>query len=389
MNIINEEKKYKILNISFNQDNSLFSVSTENGFFIYGTLPPKKKQERRMDGGIRQCEMLYKTNLLALIGGGEIPKYNPSKLIIWDDKQNKVISEIKFFSNLKNVKLKKNKIFCILENNIYVFDLDTLENTEIMPTRLNPKGLFGINNNEDKTVIAYLPKLNDKNILKGSIIIKNYDKGKAREINAHDDLISCISLNNDGTLLATSNEKGIIIRIHSCLNGDLLSQFKRGMEKVEINYICFDNLNNYLAATSDKGTIHIWSLNKVVENLKNIRKNGNTLGVGKNVINNNENVIKSQNDKDNNNNKLCEIIDDEQETIEINNLPTNKKTILGKAEKSFARIKLTSNSICSFQKDNIIFVATYDGMYYKALLDTKNGGHCKIILQDYLSNLKK
>jgi WD40 repeat protein len=388
MNIINEEKKDKILNISFNQDNSLLSVSTENGFFIYGTQPPKKKQERRMDGGISNCEMLYRTNLLALIGGGELPKYNPSKLIIWDDKQNNVISEIKFFSNIKNVKLKKNKIFCILENNIYVFDLDTLENTEIIPTRLNPKGLFGINNNEDKTVIAYLPKLNDKNILKGSIIIKNYDKGKAREINAHDDLISCISLNNDGTLLATSNEKGIIIRIHSCLNGDLLSQFKRGMEKVEINYICFDNLNNYLAATSDKGTIHIWSLSKVVENLKNIRKNGNTLGVGKNAINNNENFIKSQNDKDNNN-KLCDIKDDEQETIEINNLPINKKTILGKAENSFARIKLTSNSICSFQKDNIIFVATYDGMYYKALLDTKNGGHCKIILQDYLSNLKK
>ena len=101
MNIINEEKKDKILNISFNQDNSLLSVSTENGFFIYGALPPKKKQERRMDGGISHCEMLYRTNLLALIGGGEVPKYNPSKLIIWDDKQNNVISEIKFYSNIK------------------------------------------------------------------------------------------------------------------------------------------------------------------------------------------------------------------------------------------------------------------------------------------------
>lgn len=190
MNIINEEKKDKILNISFNQDNSLLSVSTENGFFIYGALPPKKKQERRMDGGISHCEMLYRTNLLALIGGGEVPKYNPSKLIIWDDKQNNVISEIKFYSNIKNVKLKRNKIFCILENNIYVFSLDTLENTEIIPTRLNPKGLFGINNNEDKTVIAYMPKLNDKNIIKGSIIVKNYDKDTKREINAQDDLIS-------------------------------------------------------------------------------------------------------------------------------------------------------------------------------------------------------
>lgn len=382
MNIINEEKKDKILNISFNQDNSLLSVSTENGFFIYGALPPKKKQERRMDGGISHCEMLYRTNLLALIGGGEVPKYNPSKLIIWDDKQNNVISEIKFYSNIKNVKLKRNKIFCILENNIYVFSLDTLENTEIIPTRLNPKGLFGINNNEDKTVIAYMPKLNDKNIIKGSIIVKNYDKDTKREINAQDDLISCISLNNDGTLLATSNEKGIIIRIHSCVNGDLLSQFKRGMEKVEINYICFDNLNNYLAVTSVKGTIHIWSLSKVVENLKNIKKNGSTLGVGKNIIT-------SQDSNDNNNNKIFENIDNEQETVEKNNLPTNKKTILGKAEKSFARIKLNSNSICSFQKDNIIFVATYDEMYYKALLDSKNGGHCKIILQDSLRNLKK
>jgi WD40 repeat protein len=388
MNIINEEKKDKILNISFNQDNSLFSVSTENGFFIYGTLPPKKKQERRMDGGIRHCEMLYKTNLLALIGGGEVPKFNLSKLIIWDDKQNKVISEIKFFSNIKNVKLKKNKIFCILENNIYVFDLDTLDNTEIIPTRLNPKGLFGINNNEDKTVIAYMPKLNDKNFGKGSIIIKNYCNKKEKEINAQDDSISFISLNNDGTLLATSNEKGIIIRIHNCINGDLLSQFKRGMEKVEINYICFDDLNNYLAVTSDKGTIHIWSLTKVVENLKNINKNGSTLGAGKEIINN-ENIIPIQEVNDNNNNKISEIIDNEQEAIKINDLPTNKKTILGKAEKSFARIKITSNSICSFQKDNIIFIVTYEGMYYKALLDTKNGGHCKIIFQDTLSNLNK
>ena len=372
MNIINEEKKEEILNISFNQDNALLSVSTENGFFIYGTLPPNKKQERRMDGGIKNCEMLYRTNLLALIGGGEVPKFNPQKLIIWDDRQNKVISEIKFFSNIKNVKLTKKRIFCILENNIYVFDLNTLENTEIIPTIANPKGLFGINNNEDNTVIAYMPKLNDKSINKGSIKIKNYDKEYEKQITAQDDSITCMSLNNDGTLLATSNEKGIIIRIHSCVNGDLLSQFKRGTKKVEINYICFDDLNNYLAVTSVKGTIHIWSLSQVVGNLKKIKEikeikqDGNIPGVN-NEINKSENIITIQEDKDkekdNDNNKINEIKDEEEtkETSEIKNLPANKKTILGNFEKSFARVKLTSNSICSFQKDNIIFIVTYEG----------------------------
>ena len=76
-----------------------------------------------------------------------------------------------------------------------------------------------------------------KVIKKGFIIIKNYDKDIKREINAQDVSILCISLNNDGTLSAISNEKGNIIRIHNNSNGDLLSQFKRGMEKVEIYYI--------------------------------------------------------------------------------------------------------------------------------------------------------
>ena len=43
MNIINEEKKNKILYISFNQDNSCFSIGTEKGFIIYETYPIKKK----------------------------------------------------------------------------------------------------------------------------------------------------------------------------------------------------------------------------------------------------------------------------------------------------------------------------------------------------------
>ena len=114
-----------------------------------------------MDGGIKQAEMLYRTNLLALIGGGDLPKFNPKKLVLWDDYQNKMVSEIKFFSSLKNVKLKKDKIFAICDKNIYVFDLKTLENLEIISTKENPKGLFGINNDDNKTIIAYLEK-NDK-----------------------------------------------------------------------------------------------------------------------------------------------------------------------------------------------------------------------------------
>ena len=387
MNTIKNDEKdiifNKLLNISFNQDNSCFSIGTEKGFLVYETYPIKNHYERKMDGGIKIVEMLYRTNALALIGGGENPKFNPKKLIIWDDSQNRIASEIKFFSVLRNVKLKKNKIYAICDKNIYIFDLKTFENIEIINTRENSKGLFAISSDPNKEIIAYIEKAdkeNKQNYNKYYVTIKNYNKETAIQILVQEDVVSYISLNNDGTLLASSNEKGTLINIHSCTSGNLLAQFYRGKEKAEINYICFDKFSNFLAVSSDRGTIHIWSLGDVLEKLKVIEKD--------NVIKNES--IKINNEK-NEENKIN--TNDEEDEKEINlefTLPKNKKVMFKQTEKSFAQIRINPNkSICCFQKNNIIIVITYDGMYYQAQLDTKNGGNCKIIFQESLYNLKK
>ena len=108
-----------ILSISFNQDASCFAAGTERGFRIFNTFPYKDNFERGrnfiyimilvLDGGVGIVEMLYRSNILALVGGGKNPKFTPNKVILWDDHQSKVISELRFNSYVKNVKLKKDK----------------------------------------------------------------------------------------------------------------------------------------------------------------------------------------------------------------------------------------------------------------------------------------
>lgn len=130
-----------------------------------------------LDGGIGIVEMLFRSNILALVGGGKNPKYAPNKVIIWDDYNAKVISELRFTSNVKNVKLKKekyvdclNRIIVVCEQKIYVFSFTNFQNIDTLDTYDNPKGIIAVSADKAVNMIAYPDKT------KGYVRVKSYGK---------------------------------------------------------------------------------------------------------------------------------------------------------------------------------------------------------------------
>ena len=77
-----------------------------------------------------------------------------------------------------------------------------------------------------------------------------------------------MALNFAGTLLATASDKGTLIRIFSTEDGAPLQEVRRGSDKAEIYSITFDRHSNWIACSSDKGTIHIFGVTVNREGIK-------------------------------------------------------------------------------------------------------------------------
>ena len=62
--------------------------------------------------------------------------------------------------------------------------------------------------------------------------------------------------------MATASNKGTLIRLFDTFTGQQLSEYRRGADQAVITDISIDPLNEYVSSASDKGTIHVFKIEK-------------------------------------------------------------------------------------------------------------------------------
>lgn len=133
--------------IRFNHDFSCFAVGMDQGCRIFNVVPFREKLNLPHDtvGSVYICEMLHRSNLLAIVGGGVLPKFADNALLLWDDAMKEFVYELTFDLPVLAVRMRRDLLIAVLRNRIHVFTFpDPVEKLLTLDTRDNPRGLCAL-----------------------------------------------------------------------------------------------------------------------------------------------------------------------------------------------------------------------------------------------------
>ena len=236
-------------------------------------------------------EMLFSTSLVALI-------LSPRRLQIQNTKvcrrpltcfqdmvltkveyqRQSTICELTFPTTVLAVRLNRKRLVIVLEDQIYLYDISNMKLLYTIETSPNPTAICALSPSSENCYLAYpLPQKaaassfappshappGNSHVATTSGDVLLFDTVKLEAINvveAHRSPLSCITLNNEGTLLATASDKGTIIRVFSVPDGQKLYQFRRGSMPSRIYSMSFNTTSTLLCVSSATETVHIFKL---------------------------------------------------------------------------------------------------------------------------------
>ncbi|KAL4239273.1 WD repeat domain phosphoinositide-interacting protein 4 [Mactra antiquata] len=275
--------KSGVLSLRFNQDQGCFTCSSESGLRIYNVDPLAQKLclNTEMVGSVANTEMLFRTNIIAIVGGGRNSRFDEKAVVIWDASQGNtdksVLMDITFSQPVTAVRLKKDRLIVVLRNQVHVFSFpNNPQKLKAFDTRDNPRGLCEVSPFGSNMVFPGHKC--------GSVQIVNLDSTQPGQtsspstINAHKTELACVALNQSGTLLATASVKGTLIRVFDVNKKTMQLELRRGADPAKLYCISFSLDSAYLCASSDKGTVHIFAVKETELNRRSSFKKMGFLG---------------------------------------------------------------------------------------------------------------
>lgn len=393
-----------LLFANFNQDFTCISVGTKKGYSITN-CDPFGRVYTMNDGARGIVEMLFCTSLIALVGAADQPSSSPRKLQIVNTKRQSMICELLFPSSILAVKLNRKTLVIVLESEIYIYDISNMRLLHVIETTPNPEAICALSPSADNSYLAYPSPVpspttmstqvpSAPSVQSGDVLLFNTRSlTVANVIQAHKSPISFLSINSNGTLLATASDKGTVIRVWSIPGAEKLYQFRRGTREARIYSINFNIVSTLLAVSSAHDTVHIFKLGPHRSSGSSI-KNGQGPASPSGSVNSGEQAMDGG----------YEAYIDSQKKGGVSSSLRRKSLQMGKSlstsvggylpntltemwepSRDFAFLRLPTSGVRSIVALSgtmpQVMVISSDGYFYSYSIDLENGGECSLLKQ--------
>ncbi|KAA1101247.1 hypothetical protein PGT21_012932 [Puccinia graminis f. sp. tritici] len=264
-----------------------FATANAEGWTIYRNYPLRVIQKHVVpNGSLRIVMPLHRTNILYLVGGPPSALYSPNKVIIYDSLESKAKYSIEMSSPVLGITARRDKLVVVLLERVVLFGVSpegVMYEEGEWETCKNPKGLVCLGSavgssllvfpgrQSGKVQIVHLPLFEPDRPASSSSSGRISDRTSADRrqhppypstaiLVAHTTPLASLAITPCGKLIATASVTGTLIRIWNAKSAALVRELRRGTDGAEIWGLRFRPDGLAICATSDKGTIHVWSL---------------------------------------------------------------------------------------------------------------------------------
>lgn len=289
------------MHVAFNQDASCVVLASTQGFCVYNCSPYGRFYNSEDFIGPRDvglAEMLFSTSLVVITGGGEAD--SPRRLAVINTRKSEEaakICELFFSRSVRAIKLNRQRLVVVLDTEIAIYNIANMKLLHTLETATNKQAvasitptagigkrsaLGGLSSGVSEDLassasgnwLAYpagpplkhhlSPPVSASEVPsapQGDVVIFDLDTlSPVTVIRAHRSPLIKVQLNEDGTLLATSSNRGTLVRVFAVPSGTLLYEFRRGSYHTRVYSLAFSVGSKLLCVSSATQTVHIYRL---------------------------------------------------------------------------------------------------------------------------------
>ena len=270
-----------LLFANFTTDANYIFIGKKNGFSIFRLVDcilepimeiqniPEYPQFR-----ITSMDILQNSNLLAILIGNSRPPFDGTHVLIWDAQSRMILHDISFDCGIHAVRIVPERLIVILMSKIVVYSLTDGKIAKMQEYEMywNECSVIGLSNVKAPYILAF-PAKNKGQVHCVDITPNNNDKNIAHGFSTilagHNGAINAIAVSDDGQMVATASTNGTLIRVWKTRTGNLMNEFRRGVEYAQVYSLEIDPYQTKLAVISEKQTLHFFNI-ETTSNLKNL-----------------------------------------------------------------------------------------------------------------------